>query len=106
MNKYLFFKSIYKDYIIIFEKNNNLKTYGFDKNLIKYKNNNDINYIIIDNNFNVTFYKSTLNNYYKYYIKSLIVNINFATSCCKIISISVAFSHYLRYNLITKEVLL
>ena len=68
MNKYLFFKSIYKDYIIIFEKNNNLKTYGFDKNLIKYKNNNNINYIIIDNNFNVTFYKSTLNNYYKYYI--------------------------------------
>ncbi len=68
MNKYLFFKSIYKDYIIIFEKNNNLKTYGFDKKLIKYKNNNDINYIIIDNNFNVTFYKSTLNNYYKYYI--------------------------------------
>lgn len=68
MNKYLFFKSIYKDYIIIFEKNNNLKTYGFDKNLIKYKNNNDINYIIIDNNFNVTFYKSKLNNYYKYYI--------------------------------------
>lgn len=42
MNKYLFFKSIYKDYIIIFEKNNNF------------------NYIIIDNNFNVTFYKSTL----------------------------------------------
>lgn len=68
MNKYLFFKSIYKDYIIIFEKNNNFKTYGFDKKLIKYKNNNDINYIIIDNNFNVTFYKSTLNNYYKYYI--------------------------------------
>lgn len=68
MNKYLFFKSIYKDYIILFKKNNNLKTYGFDKNLIKYKNNNDINYIIIDNNFNVTFYKSTLNNYYKYYI--------------------------------------
>lgn len=68
MNKYLFFKSVYKNYIIIFEKNNNLKTYGFDKNLIKYKNNNDINYIIIDNNFNVTFYKSTLNNYYKYYI--------------------------------------
>ncbi len=68
MNKYLFFKSIYKDYIILFEKNNNLKTYGFDKKLIKYKNNNDINYIIIDNNFNVTFYKSTLNNYYKYYI--------------------------------------
>lgn len=68
MNKYIFFKSIYKDYIIIFEKNNNLKTYGFDKKLIKYKNNNDINYIIIDNNFNVTFYKSKLNNYYKYYI--------------------------------------
>lgn len=68
MNKYLFFKSIYKDYIILFKKNNNLKTYGFDKNLIKYKNSNDINYIIIDNNFNVTFYKSTLNNYYKYYI--------------------------------------
>lgn len=88
MNKYLFFKSIYKDYIIIFEKNNNF------------------NYIIIDNNFNVTFYKSTLNNYYKYYIKSLIVNINFATPCCKIISISVAFSHYLRYNLITNEVLI
>ncbi len=43
MNKYLFFKSIYKDYIIIFEKNNNFKTYGFDKKLIKYKNNNDIN---------------------------------------------------------------
>lgn len=57
MNKYLFFKSIYKDYIIIFEKNNIFKTYGFDKKLIKYKNNNDINYIIIDNNFNVTFYK-------------------------------------------------
>lgn len=68
MNKYIFFKSIYKDYIIIFEKNNNFKTYGFDKKLIKYKNNNDINYIIIDNNFNVTFYKSKLNNYYKYYI--------------------------------------
>ena len=75
MNKYIFFKSIYKDYIIIFEKNNNLKTYGFDKNLIKYKNNNDINYIIIDNNFNVTFYKSKLNNYYKYYIIEYLFNI-------------------------------
>lgn len=75
MNKYLFFKSIYKDYIIIFEKNNNLKTYGFDKNLIKYKNNNDINYIIIDNNFNVTFYKSKLNNYYKYYIMEYLFTI-------------------------------
>lgn len=73
MNKYIFFKSIYKDYIIIFEKNNNLKTYGFDKNLIKYKNNNDINYIIIDNNFNVTFYKSKLNNYYKYYIMEFLL---------------------------------
>lgn len=75
MNKYIFFKSIYKDYIIIFEKNNNLKTYGFDKNLIKYKNNNDINYIIIDNNFNVTFYKSKLNNYYKYYIMEYLFTI-------------------------------
>ena len=65
----------YKLKSYIFEKNNNLKTYGFDKNLIKYKNNNDINYIIIDNNFNVTFYKSKLNNYYKYYIMEYLFTI-------------------------------
>ena len=58
-NRYLFFRSIYKEYIIFFIEKKKLKTYDIDTNilsLVKTKDNilqtldkEQINYIIVDN---------------------------------------------------------
>lgn len=73
ITKYYFLKKLYKDYLIIFiTKNNKIKTYSYDKLLIKYINN--INYICIDNEFNVYIKRRSNNMYYKYLIKEVIID--------------------------------
>ncbi len=74
-NKYEFFKKLYKDYIIIFDYNGERRTMGFDKLLLKYMKEDDINYIIVSNDFLVYKRICKVNNYYKYLIKEFIEEI-------------------------------
>lgn len=68
-NKYVFFKNLYKDYVIIFEVKGKYKSLKWDKELIKYINNGDLSYVIVKHDFNVFVNKVSNNNYYKYLIK-------------------------------------
>ena len=80
-NKYEFFKKIYKDYVIVFDYNGERKTMGFDKKLLKYIKNGDINYIVIYNDFTIGKKICRENNYYRYlimdFLEDLIVETNF-----------------------------
>ena len=68
-NKYYFFKKMYKDYVVILESNGKYKSFGYDKELIKYIKNKDINYVIVDNDFKVSVVQvNHINNYNRYLI--------------------------------------
>ena len=66
-NKYYFFKKMYKDYVVILESNGKYKSFGYDKELIKYIKNKDINHVIIDNDFKVSIVQVKGVNYYMRY---------------------------------------
>lgn len=51
-NKYMFFKGMYKECVIVFESKGRLKSVGLDKKLIKYINKGIVDYIVIDSSFN------------------------------------------------------
>lgn len=73
-NKYYFFKKMYKDYVVIFENKGKYKSFGYDKDLIKYIKNKDINYVIVDNDFKVSVVQvKGVNNYKKYLIKNWVL---------------------------------
>ncbi len=68
-NKYYFFKKMYKDYVVILESKGKYKSFGYDKELIKYIKNKDINYVIVDNDFKVNVVQvNHINNYNRYLI--------------------------------------
>ena len=68
-NKYYFFKKMYKDYVVILESKGKYKSFGYDKELIKYIKNKDINYVIVDNDFKVSVVQvNHINNYIRYLI--------------------------------------
>ena len=72
-NKYYFLKRLYKDYVIVFIKNGKYKSYGSDRDLIKYIKNNDVSYVIVDNTFKVSVVDvNQNNNYYKYLIREFL----------------------------------
>lgn len=74
-NKYYFFKKMYKEYVVIIEIKGKYKSYGHDKELIKYIKNNDINYVIVDSDFKVSVVQvKHINNYKKYLIMNWIKN--------------------------------
>ena len=74
-NKYYFFKKVYKEYVVIMEIKGKYKSYGHDKELIKYIKNNDINYVIVDSDFKVNVVQvNHINNYKKYLIMNWIKN--------------------------------
>lgn len=74
-NKYYFFKRIYKEYVVIIEIKGKYKSYGHDKELIKYIRNKDINYVIVDSDFKVSVVQvNHINNYKKYLIMNWIKN--------------------------------
>ena len=68
-NKYIFFKRIYKDYVIIFEIKGKYKSLNIDNELIKYINNGDLSYVIVKHDFNVLVNIVSNNEYYKYLLK-------------------------------------
>lgn len=74
-NKYYFFKKLYKDYVIILDDKGIKKTFGYDKLLMKYINNKDINYIVIYNDFEIKKVSFKLNNYKKYLIIEFLVKL-------------------------------
>lgn len=65
-NKYIFFKKLYNDCVIVFDYQGIRKSMGFDAKLLKYLKNGDINYIVIYNDFTVEKKICKVNNYYKY----------------------------------------
>lgn len=67
-NKYYFFKKMYKDYVVILEIKGKYKSFGYDKELIKYIKNKDINHVIIDSDFKVSVVQVKGVNYYKKYL--------------------------------------
>lgn len=68
-NKYYFFKKMYKDYVVILDSKGKYKSFGYDKELIKYIKNKDINYVIVDNDFKVSVVQvNHINNYNRYLI--------------------------------------
>ena len=74
-NKYYFFKRMYKEYVVIIEIKGKYKSFGYDKELIKYMKNKDINYVIVDSDFNVSVVQvNHINNYKKYLIMNWIKN--------------------------------
>ncbi len=74
-NKYYFFKRMYKEYVVIIEIKGKYKSYGHDKELIKYIRNKDINYVIVDSDFKVSVVQvNHINNYKKYLIMNWIKN--------------------------------
>lgn len=73
-NKYYFFKKMYKEYVVIIEIKGKYKSYGHDKELIKYIKNEDINHVIIDSDFKVSVVQVKGINYYmRYLIKNWIL---------------------------------
>lgn len=74
-NKYYFFKRMYREYVVIMEIKGKYKSYGHDKELIKYIKNKDINYVIVDGDFKVSVVQvNHINNYKKYLIMNWIKN--------------------------------
>ncbi len=74
-NKYYFFKRMYKEYVVIIEIKGKYKSFGYDKELIKYIKNKDINYVIVDSDFKVSVVQvNHINNYKKYLIMNWIKN--------------------------------
>ena len=60
---------MYKDYVVILESKGKYKSFGYDKELIKYIKNKDINYVIVDNDFKVSVVQvNHINNYNRYLI--------------------------------------
>lgn len=71
-NKYVFFKRIYKEYVIVFDYQGKRKSIGNDKELMRYIRNNDINYIIVYNDFTIRKVTRKNNNYNKYLMQVFI----------------------------------
>lgn len=71
-NKYVFFKRIYKEYVIVFDYQGKRKSIGNDKELMRYIRNNDINYIIVYNDFTIRKVTRKNNHYNKYLMQVFI----------------------------------
>ena len=76
LNKYYFFKRLYKDFVIIFiDKDNKMRSYDVDSMLLKYIKNEDISYVMVSNDFVVNVVSRCNNKYYEYLIKELLIKI-------------------------------
>ena len=84
-NRYVFFKRCYPNYLILINKNNKIKSYNIDKEILKYLsveeidinkiNKLNINYLILENIniINKKDYKD--NKYYLYYRRCKLNNL-------------------------------
>ncbi len=73
-NRYYFFKKLFKEYVIVFEKNKKYVSLGIDNILIKYLNDS-INYIVINNDNKIDVYEFNKNNYRLYVYKVFLNNL-------------------------------
>lgn len=71
-NKYYFFKKLYPDYVIIINIHDKKRSYRYDSDLIKYIKNDDINYIIVNNDFSVIKVEKSINKYKEYLLREFI----------------------------------
>lgn len=78
-NRYIFFKRLYKDYLLLFNKKDNLLSFNIDNriisilssssnNILEVLTTNSINYIIVDN-LDIIEIKTFTNNSYNLYKK-------------------------------------
>ena len=78
-NRYIFFKRLYKDYLLLFTKKDNLLSFNIDNriisilssssnNILEVLTTNSINYIIVDN-LDIIEIKTFTNNSYNLYKK-------------------------------------
>lgn len=87
-NRYLFFKKLYPDYIILIIKGDKLKSIGIDKEILNYIgyedikdiNKESINYIIINGLEIEEIKENKVNNYDTYFLRveltKMVMNIN------------------------------
>lgn len=68
-NRYIFFKRLYKDYVIVFVEKDRYISFGIDKYLLEFINNKDLNYIIVDNDNDIKVKKFKVNKYREYVYK-------------------------------------
>lgn len=68
-NRYYFFKKLFPEYVIIFIVKHKFKSFGWDKRLLDYIKNNDLNYIIVNSDNSILKYEFSKNNYKKYIIR-------------------------------------
>ena len=71
-NRYIFFKRLFKDYIIVFKIKDKYTSIEIDKLLIPYLNKNNINYVIINEDNNVEIHTFSVNEY-DYYVKKILL---------------------------------
>lgn len=74
-NRYLFFKRLFRKYVIILEKNNKYYSFYNDRRLIKYIKNKDLNYIVIDTQNNIKKHEYQENKYDEYLYKNFLLEI-------------------------------
>ena len=63
----MFFKRMFKEYVVVIESKNKYRSMGMDQKLIKYIGNKEINYIVIKENNEIEIYEC-LNNKYRHYM--------------------------------------
>ncbi len=74
-NRYIFFKRLFPNYLVIFIKNNKYWTIGIDKKIIKYQKNNDIDYVVINDENKVNIIKGKVNNYDFYIYQEFLLDL-------------------------------
>ena len=72
-NRYIFFKNLFPNYLILFLKKGKYYSFGFDKKLMPYKDN--INYVVINEDNTVIIFKQKHNCYVYYYQKLFLINL-------------------------------
>ncbi len=75
-NKYYYFKNIFKNYVILFLKNGNYKSFGYDCKMIKYVESKQISCVIINDLFEVEIINYDNNNYIKYLIIEFLIDLS------------------------------
>jgi hypothetical protein len=73
-NKYLFFKKMYKGYVVMLESKGKLKTFGVDEKIMQ-QGVYDCNYVIVYSDLSIKEFKCNINNYYMYYIKYYLIDL-------------------------------
>lgn len=75
INRYIFFRKLFPKFVIVFELEEKKRSIGLHKNLLKYLKNDDINYLVVRNDWKVTVVEREQNNYDYYLIKDMLYSL-------------------------------